>query len=505
MPDRSVETVAASRAGPSRRRPALRLWHIPLALLVLAVACVLLLRWRWQHEFRQRIEAIAAQGYPVTPAELDAWYKWPESGGNAADYILDAASCYIELPSSESSQLGCLLGPRRGRLPSTEPLPDAAKRILTAHVQANARAIELALQAGKVEVSRWPIDLSDGFETITPDLAWPRKLGYLLCHQAILRAEEQDTAGATEALEAAFGVTRSLRAEPVFISQLIRFAVNARMLRAVERVLCRSRPNGAELRRLQRAVHAADDPDALVRALVGARCMNLELFQRPESIERELLETSDGLPPPVALEMYKDVGLAAREGVLFLDLMTECIDAVQSSAPGRYEAGRLLQAQLPPTRKGYVLLPRLSNIGHLVLLEADASACLRTALAALGVQRYWLAHGELPSDLADFVPDFLDSVPDDPFDGRPLRYKRLDDGFCVYSVGRDRSDDGGKEQPVSGGSKPGDTHDLVFTVRPRHLPPAAENRPQSGPKEGLGGEIPGKVSNLCDDGTSYCI
>ena len=38
----------------------------------------------------------------------------------------------------------------------------------------------------------------------------------------------------------------------------------------------------------------------------------------------------------------------------------------------------------------------------------------------------------------------LREVPADPFDGKPLRCKRTDDGLIVYAVGPDGEDHGGK-------------------------------------------------------------
>jgi len=35
-------------------------------------------------------------------------------------------------------------------------------------------------------------------------------------------------------------------------------------------------------------------------------------------------------------------------------------------------------------------------------------------------------------------------VPADPFDGKPLRLGHLPDGLVIYSVGPDKTDDGGK-------------------------------------------------------------
>src|SRR5205085_10074692 len=70
-------------------------------------------------------------------------------------------------------------------------------------------------------------------------------------------------------------------------------------------------------------------------------------------------------------------------------------------------------------------------------------ARLLCAVAALAVERHRLARGAWPASLDALVPDFLPGVPDDPFDGRPLRYRRLADGVVVYSVGPDGADDGG--------------------------------------------------------------
>ncbi len=55
--------------------------------------------------------------------------------------------------------------------------------------------------------------------------------------------------------------------------------------------------------------------------------------------------------------------------------------------------------------------------------------------------------GDLPTSLADVTAELSGSVPEDPFNGQPLRYRKLPAGGCtVYSVGRDRKDDGSTVQ-----------------------------------------------------------
>jgi len=51
----------------------------------------------------------------------------------------------------------------------------------------------------------------------------------------------------------------------------------------------------------------------------------------------------------------------------------------------------------------------------------------------------------LPERVEDLVPEYLDSVPEDPVTGKALRYRAASDAYVVYSVGPDGKDDGGKQ------------------------------------------------------------
>jgi hypothetical protein len=68
---------------------------------------------------------------------------------------------------------------------------------------------------------------------------------------------------------------------------------------------------------------------------------------------------------------------------------------------------------------------------------------LQATHTILALRAYQLTHGNLPSDLNALVPEFLDAVPVDDFDGQPLRYSP--DRRIVYSVGQNLKDDGGND------------------------------------------------------------
>ncbi len=71
-------------------------------------------------------------------------------------------------------------------------------------------------------------------------------------------------------------------------------------------------------------------------------------------------------------------------------------------------------------------------------------AKLRLVMCGIALRCYRLEQGHLPTTLAALVPGYLEEVPEDPFSGQPLVYRREFDGFLLYSWGPDERDDGGK-------------------------------------------------------------
>lgn len=67
--------------------------------------------------------------------------------------------------------------------------------------------------------------------------------------------------------------------------------------------------------------------------------------------------------------------------------------------------------------------------------------------------------GEFAEQLGDLVPTYEEAIPIDLFSGGPLKYRRTADGFELYSVGRNETDDGGR---TFDDKEPGD--DLVVRI-----------------------------------------
>jgi hypothetical protein len=113
-------------------------------------------------------------------------------------------------------------------------------------------------------------------------------------------------------------------------------------------------------------------------------------------------------------------------------------------------------------------------------------AQLRCAAVGLAVERFRQREGRWPQSLDALPTDLLQSVPLDPFDGRPLRYVRRTDGVTIYSVGLDRTDDGGTISPSRPPNEPGQDFGFrLYDLQARSLAPT----PVNGDLEDIGREV----------------
>jgi hypothetical protein len=86
---------------------------------------------------------------------------------------------------------------------------------------------------------------------------------------------------------------------------------------------------------------------------------------------------------------------------------------------------------------------------NMVLEKALTKKCRLQAYIAglhlkIALRLYELKHGELPATLNALVPEYLPEIPQDPYDGQPLRYSKAEKK--IWAIGADLIDDGGKKK-----------------------------------------------------------
>jgi hypothetical protein len=386
------------------------------------------------------MDAIRAAGYPVTCAELDKWYSIPNDVENAAEVILDA-TLYYAAPNKPELMPVVGQAERPGR---TEPLSEETRQLIGQYLAQNNRALELLGKAASIEHSRYPIDLSAGFAARMPYLREIRDVARLLLLDALWHADNNEGESAVEAVVSIFGVARTLAKEPLIISQLFRFTCESIGVSAIERVVNRTELNNEQLAKLNETFAQGEDESGLLRGLVGERCVVFEALRDPGGVGPQVLGVSRSMG--LLYGAYRTMGLTDKEASIYLDLMDGVFDALRLPEHERIKAAQTITAEWLEVPRIYVMLHMLMPPhSRMFQVSLNNVARLRTVRVGLGIERYRLANGKLPENLAELVPAYLDTVSKDPFDGQELRYKRLEKGYVVYSIGRDLSDDGGTE------------------------------------------------------------
>ena len=103
--------------------------------------------------------------------------------------------------------------------------------------------------------------------------------------------------------------------------------------------------------------------------------------------------------------------------------------------------GKAFSALLHHNIMASMMLPAISGVGEKV---AFAQSEVDLAMLACALERYRLAQGQYPEELAALAPRFVAVLPHDIINGQPLKYRRTEDGrFVLYSVGWNEKDDGG--------------------------------------------------------------
>jgi len=444
-----------------RRR--LKVSHILIILLVVIIAGFVLFRLSLKSKLRAKLDAISAAGYPVTGAELDDWYAIPESAENAADYIIEAFSHYHKLDAGEEFELTPVVG--SAELPArTELLTEETKALVTEYLADNEQTLELLHKGAAIEHSRYPVDLSKGFAALLPDLSNIRTGAKLLQLEAALHADNGKPELAARSITSTFGLARSLSKEPILVSQLVRIACQALAVSALEHTINKTEFTDEQLVNLSRTLANAEDLSGMTRAFVGERCVGVSIFKAPASQIVPLFGGSSR-PGMFSIALYKFAGLADRDAIMYVDLMEGYIEAAQLPPHKRKSASDAVVAKIGTIPKIHILLRMIMPaLGRVTTIDIRIIAQLRTARVGLAIQRYRLATGSFPDALSELVPAYLEAVPKDPFDNKELRYKKLETGFVVYSIGEDGTDDGGKERPRKR-PRPSGPADVTFIIQ----------------------------------------
>jgi hypothetical protein len=168
----------------------------------------------------------------------------------------------------------------------------------------------------------------------------------------------------------------------------------------------------------------------------------LEVRAQPSSLLQRLVPSSYVFQPNRTREQLADY-FRSRSRQVAMPCSGQTRPPVAPIDAG--DAGALRQLLLEPNGLGRLVVQEgMDRYALDEFKRCAADTRLAATQALLGLRAYEVVEGRLPEALNDLVPDYLDAVPIDAFDGRPLRFRP--DRRIVYSVGADFADDGGEPE-----------------------------------------------------------
>ena len=435
-------------------------------LIALVLIAFIVWRVNLAHEVNAKLAAIRAAGLPTNGKELNDYYPAVPDSENAALVMSQAFALMRNFPDDRSNEVDQIQYRPRGQL-----LTDRQKGLLAGYVEMNSNALAKVNEAVLLPKCRYPIAFAVGFDTPLPHLEKIQDLAFLFKNESMLADESSNPAAADASIISIVGMARTLEAEPVVLSQLVRFRLINIATATLESRLNAGKLTEGELTNFAATFVDRENINFVKRALIGERAAVIPMFSLSFRRFIQLASLDVPLDGPPASEhqslFFRMTGYFQRELSFYLDVMATNISIADLSPPQNIEVAAKAsettfeRAIHSSYRLSTVILPPVTA---LVRRETECSAFFRISAAAIAVERIRLAHGELPEKLDELVPEFLPAVPADPFDGRPLRYRRLAKGYVIYSVGDDGHDDGGREPPrdLKSNVKPG--YDITFTV-----------------------------------------
>jgi hypothetical protein len=323
----------------------------------------------------------------------------------------------------------------------------AAQDILVALGTFDADLRELQNAAATRPYSRFPIEYNseNPFAILLPHLSSVKQLCILAELRCIARLETGDAEGAFADLNLGFTLSDSVRDEPLLIDHLVRIACLNLTLQGLREGLVRHAWSDAQLAGVEKRLASVNLPAEYKKSIRCERACCITTLQylsdhRFKSRGEEI--GLDGIPPMPRGWYYQNMLAISRMDQRFtLDAVDEqkCRFDAQ-----KVDEGEQLLNKMRRTPYNWFAKELVPAISGATRKSARAQVYLDAARIACALERHRLSKGDLPDTLKALVPAFIDRIPEDVIDGKPLRYRRTSGGgYVVYSVGWNRTDDGG--------------------------------------------------------------
>jgi len=334
-----------------------------------------------------------------------------------------------------------------------------AKDVLLALSKYDDRLQQIRIAAQRPKARFW-LNFEDGIGTLLPHLAKFKGIAQHLRLRSTALLADGQTEAAFNDIILAFRLDDALRDEPILISHLVRIAVLHNTLSAVWEGLADHRWTDAQLAAIEAELARTDVLAEFHNSMNGELyfstwCVDFihrtgdvnALAGPPEpkdySLGDQILEANGKIFFQLVPRGWFDQNKLSL-GRMHVDYIRPQVDPekqlVLPANSRRTAAAIELLRPTPYDLFSRMLVPALERMAK---KSAGAQTYVNLARVACALERYRLANGAYPETLELLSPKFSSKLPHDVINGQPLKYRRTDSSYVLYSVGWNEKDDGG--------------------------------------------------------------
>lgn len=328
----------------------------------------------------------------------------------------------------------------------------AAETVLVALGKFEPQLNELREAANNRPLCRFPVHYDEEplYTVLLPHLSSIKSLMLLTSVRATAELEKGNGVGAFEDLKLGFRLEDGLSNEVFLIDQLVRIAGQTINLQTLREGLHRHAWTDGQLAYLGEYLSQMNWLNAYEKSIRAERDCGINDFDfiRRQGWRMNLVQYDSDLGPVLNVIpsgwLYQNMLALARldeqVGLPIIDLQARRV------SPQIAESGFRAVEHEKKWPGNVLALMAFSGLEKASLRFSRAQTDVDCARVACALERYRMANGKLPGSLDALTPRFLAEVPNDLFDGQPLRYRVEPGGggYILYSIGWNQTDDGGE-------------------------------------------------------------
>ena len=417
-------------------------------VILLVVGTVFLLGVAATTRWRVFAAGLREQGQPLTFAEIEALRATVPEDRNGARVIERLSARLAEIKKGGVEPAVLVFGWEGGDYTILTGIPRYTLEPSRAFRDRHAGLLDELAALRDTPTGRFDIDYEpDPTQSLLPNLTPLRNAARLLYLDGILRMIDGDVAGSVNDIALQFNLANTLYDEPILISRLVQIALEALIVEEIESILRVGEIDEAQLHFLEGLVSSQLASETMKWALWGERAFFLKTCEGIGQGRLSLSSVTSGVNDPATTFPFPMLGfpwwLVRNNQLRGAEMYGWLVDAADDPR-SLIDAARRIEVEMPRLGPTQILvktmMPTLTFAMQLHVRIGAHLECVRTSLVA---ERFRLITGRLPNSLTELVPDYLEAVPTDPFDGQPLRMAVKESGIVIYSIGMDEIDNGG--------------------------------------------------------------